>query len=133
MEKNFIFVDFENMRHLNPADIKEDTRILVFVGHNQNKSSLDFAMDTLDKVSSIELIKVKRDITLKQKNALDFFIAHYLGIFIEKHDTLRLNYSIYSDDHGFDPLIKHLQGNHISIKRTGKKNIPKKQKQNQHG
>ena len=128
MEKNIILVDFENMQYLDPSDLKEDTKILVFIGHNQTKKSINFTMENIEKVSSIELIKIKRDINVEQKNALDFFIAHYLGIFIEKHSLLNLNYIIYSDDHGFDPLIKHLKGNNIQIKREDKKILSKKTK-----
>jgi hypothetical protein len=126
MEKNIILVDFENIQYIHPADIQENAKVIVFAGHKQNKRSLSFTMEILDKVSSIELVKIKRDITVEQKNALDFFIAHYLGIFIEKYRHLDLHYTIYSDDHGFDPLIKHLKGNNISIERTDK-NIPQKE------
>jgi hypothetical protein len=127
MEKNIIFMDFENMQYITKDDIKPDTKIIVFVGHNQNKISMKFTMEHLDNVSSIDLIKIKRDVNVEQKNALDFFISHYLGIFIEKYISLDLNYIIYSDDQGFDPLIKHLLNNDIKIKRMGKNILEKNQ------
>jgi hypothetical protein len=121
MEKNIILVDFENMQYINAEDIRPDTKIIVFVGYKQNKAAINFAIEKLENVSSIDLIKIKRDINVEQKNALDFFIAHYLGIFIEKYNLQNLNYIVYSDDQGFDPLIKHLTGNNISIKKIDKK------------
>jgi hypothetical protein len=117
VEKNIIFIDFENLQYIKEIDIKPDTKIIVLVGLNQNKSAINFAINKLDYISSIELIQTKRNVNIKQENALDFFIAHYLGIYLEKYFTLNLNYLIYSNDKGFDPLIKHLVGNNVSVKR----------------
>jgi hypothetical protein len=70
----------------------------------------------MDNVSSIKLIKVK----VSGKNALDFFIAYYLGVYIRKDKNI--NFIIISDDKGYDALIKHLSENEISIKRIKYKN-----------
>jgi hypothetical protein len=51
-----------------------------------------------------------------------------LGIYTEKYNLLDLNYIVYSNDPGYDPLIKHLSENNIRIRREDK-NIPIKIKQ----
>jgi len=106
-----IFVDFENFADITD-DIKEaDAKIIVFVGMNQAKKSFTFAKDLLDSVSSVELLKVKGT----GKNALDFFIAYYLGIYTREYKNTQ--FTICSNDQGYDPLIKHLSENGINIKR----------------
>jgi hypothetical protein len=44
-----------------------NTKIIVLVGYNQNRKAINFSMENLDNVSSIELIKVKRNIKVDQK------------------------------------------------------------------
>jgi hypothetical protein len=78
----------------------------------------------LDNVSSVELLKVKG----QGKNALDFFIAYYLGVYTNRNKELK--FTICSNDQGYDPLIKHLGENGINITRrktdNGQKNIENK-------
>lgn len=48
-------------------------------------------------------------------NALDFHIAYYLGQWTMRDP--QANFLIVSKDTGFDPLITHLSGNGIQVKR----------------
>jgi len=136
MYNEIIFVDFENFTQIIEDIKKADAKIIVLVGLNQANKSFAFAKDLLNNVSSIELLKVKG----QGKNALDFFIAYYLGVHTNRSKDLR--FTICSNDQGYDPLIKHLSENGIDIKRLeanrgGKiiqneskiKNIPKTPKQ----
>jgi hypothetical protein len=106
-----IFVDFENFANITDDIKKTDAKIIVLVGMNQAKKSFAFASELLDSVSSVELLKVKGT----GKNALDFFIAYYLGIYTSRYKNLK--FTICSNDLGYDPLIKHLSENGITIKR----------------
>jgi hypothetical protein len=119
MFNEVIFVDFENFANTADNIKNADAKIIVLVGKNQNKKSFDFANELLDSVSSVELLKVKET----GKNALDFFIAYYLGIYTSRYKNIK--FTICSNDRGYDPLIKHLSDNGISIKRleTHKKQI----------
>jgi len=111
MFNEIIFVDFENFANITDDIKKADAKIIVLVGMNQDKKSFAFAKELLDSVSSVELLKVKGT----GKNALDFFIAYYLGIYTSRDKNIK--FTICSNDCGYDPLIKHLSDNGISIKR----------------
>jgi hypothetical protein len=111
MFNEIIFVDFENFTKIIDGIKRIDAKIIVLVGLNQDKKAFNFAEKLLDYVSSIELLKVKG----VGKNALDFFITYYLGIYISRNKELK--FTICSNDQGYDPLIKHLSENRINIKR----------------
>jgi len=111
MFREIIFVDFENFTKIMDNIKKTDAKIIVLVGLNQANKSFIFAKELLDSVSSVELLKVKG----VGKNALDFFIAYYLGIYSSRNRELK--FTICSNDQGYDPLIKHLSENGINIKR----------------
>jgi type IV secretory pathway VirB4 component len=49
------------------------------------------------------------------RNALDFHIAYYLGELAAKAPDAQFH--VVSKDTGFDPLIKHLQGKGIQVRR----------------
>ncbi|MHC6203260.1 PIN domain-containing protein [Breznakiellaceae bacterium SP9] len=119
MYKSLVFVDFENLQEINDKMVTSETKIIILVGLNLNKKSLEVAKELLDKVSSIELIKVKG----QGNNALDFFIAFYLGKYVESNRNM--NFAICSNDQGYDPLIKHLKEDGISIQRVDNKDSVK--------
>jgi hypothetical protein len=120
MENNIIFIDFENIQYIDNDLLKPNTKIIVMVGLNQNDMSIKFVKQNMDNVSSIKMIKVKA----QGKNALDFFIAYYLGVYIKRNKNK--NFIIVSNDGGYDALIKHLSENEISIKRKEYKKFDEK-------
>jgi len=120
MFNEIIFVDFENFTKIIDDIKKKDAKIVVLVGLHQAKKSFDFADKLLDSVYSIELLKVKAS---GEKNALDFFITYYLGVYTSSNKKLK--FTICSNDKGYDPLIKHLCDNKIIIKRLEFRNEPK--------
>jgi len=79
MYKPVIFVDFENLQDIDTSIIKTETKIIVMVGLNQDNKAFEFAKNLFNNVSSIELIKVNG----RGNNALDFFIAFYLGKYFD--------------------------------------------------
>jgi hypothetical protein len=111
--KSIVFMDFENLQKLDAKLLNSEIKIIVLIGLAQEKNAIEFVKNVLQNVSSIELIKVNG----KGKNALDFFIAFYLGKYFESIKDL--NIIIHSKDTGYDPLIKYLDGYCKSIKRIG--------------
>lgn len=78
------------------------TKVMIIVGEDQKKVPIDLVKSTQPFGESFEWIQVEG----KGKNALDFFIAYYLGRIIS--ETPKKRYIVYSKDTGFDPLIGHL-------------------------
>jgi len=111
MYKSIIFVDFENLQKINTSLINTKTKIIIMVGLDQDNKAFEFAKNLFNNVSSIELIKVNG----RGSNALDFFIAFYLGKYFNNIKEAEI--IIFSNDTGYDQLIKHLNGYGISIKR----------------
>jgi len=120
MFNEIVFVDFENFTEIIDDIKKINAKIVVLVGLHQAKRSFDFADKLLDSVYSVELLKVKAN---GEKDALDFFIAYYLGVYTNSNKKLK--FTICSNDKGYDPLINHLRGNGINIKRLEFRNEPK--------
>ena len=119
MYDEIIFVDFENFTQIKEDMKRSNAKILVLVGVKQSNKAFSFSKVLLDSVSSIELLKVKG----QGKNALDFFIAYYLGVYTEKNKKIK--FTICSNDQGYDPLIKHLKENGIDIARLETDSEPK--------
>jgi hypothetical protein len=114
MYESIIFVDFENMQQINDDIITPESKVIIFVGLNQEKKAVAATKELLKKVASIELIKVNG----QGPNALDFFITFYLGVYIDRIITVKeTNITICSNDTGYDPLITHLKNNGILIQR----------------
>jgi hypothetical protein len=111
MFNEIIFVDFENFTKIIDDIKKKDAKIVVLAGLKQADKPFTYAKELLDSVSSVELLKVKAT----GKNALDFFIAYYLGVYTSRNKELK--FKICSNDKGYDPLITHLHENGISIER----------------
>jgi hypothetical protein len=119
-----VFIDFENLQKIDADLIKAESKIIIFVGLNQENKSVDYTKEllTLKKVTSIELIKVNG----RGHNALDFLLTFYLGNYIEK--TYNCKIFICSKDTGYDPLIKHLNEKGISIQRIANQEENAKQR-----
>ena len=118
MKNNIIFVDFENIQNIKDEHLNKNSDIIILIGLDQDKKAYEYTKILLDKVSSVNLIKVNG----RGSNALDFFLILYLGINYEKIKNNNLIVYLYSDDKGYKPLIEHLQGKGISIEAVGKKN-----------
>jgi hypothetical protein len=122
MYKSVVFVDFENIQKIDADLVNPKTKIIVIVGLNQDKKAFEFAKNLFNNVASIELIKVNG----QGPNALDIFIAFYVGKYFENIKESEI--VILSNDSDYDPLIKHLDGYGISIKN--KKIVSNENKKN---
>ena len=108
----YVLVDFENVQPRNLELLKDyPFRVLVFIGANQTKFPRHFvvAMQALGEQADYV------EIAGSGPNALDFHIAYYIGELAAKDPDA--DFHIISKDRGFDPLIRHLKGKKIRVRR----------------
>ncbi len=112
MPSNYVLIDFENVQPKNLSILADHLfKVLVFIGANQSKvpRHVAVAMQSLgDRAKYVE-------IDGSGPNALDFHIAYYIGE-LSAADPAG-SFHIISKDKGFDPLIRHLKGKKIRIRR----------------
>lgn len=120
MRTNFVLIDFESVQPESLAALEQDHfKIIVFVGANQTRVSVDVATALQRRGTSAEYIRISGN----GKNALDFHIAYYIGKLAAQDPTAYFH--IISKDTGFDPLIQHLKSKGIFAARsTGIADIP---------
>ncbi len=113
MRTTYILIDYENVQPDRLHQLAHDHfKIYVFVGLSQTKLSFETA-DSLQRLGTrAEYIKISGNGT----NALDFHIAYYIGRLAASDP--KAFFHIVSKDSGFDPLIKHLKSNGISVNRV---------------
>ncbi len=97
-----VLVDYENIQNLDGIDKISDYEIKILVGKNQTKVPIDLVLQTQQLGKSLEWLKVNG----QGKNALDFYIAYYIGKYIEANKYSA--FVIVSKDTGYDPLIEHI-------------------------
>ncbi len=112
MPTNYVLIDFENVQPKNLSILAAHPfKVFVFIGANQTKlpRHVAVAMQALgDRARYVE-------IDGSGPNALDFHIAYYIGELAAADPTG--NFHIISKDKGFDPLIRHLKGKKIQVRR----------------
>ncbi len=102
MEKRVLLVDFENIQDFDLSKIDGSFRIVVFAGKNQNKISMQTVIKNQKLGSRLEWKQIEGT----GKNALDFYMAYYLGK-IFQHDPA-MEVVILSKDKGFNSLISEI-------------------------
>jgi hypothetical protein len=109
--EEYLYIDYENVQDVNIDVIKKTLKVTIIVGQDQTKVPFDLVQKTQPFGSAVEWIQVNG----KGRNALDFFIAFFLGrdAALDREKT----FIIYSKDTGYDPLISHLKMNGIKAKR----------------
>jgi len=109
---NYVLIDFENVQPKNLNILASHPfKVLVFIGASQTKvpRHVAVAMQALgDKAKYVE-------IDGNGPNALDFHIAYYIGELAAADPAG--HFHIISKDRGFDPLIRHLKGKNIQVRR----------------
>ena len=113
MPTNYVLIDFENVQPKNLNLLKDHPfKVFVFIGANQTKvpRHVAVAMQSLgEKAQYVE-------IDGSGPNALDFHIAYYIGE-LSAADP-KGSYHVISKDKGFDPLIRHLKGKKLKVRRA---------------
>lgn len=112
MPTKYVLIDFENVQPKNLEILASHPfNVFVFIGANQVKVPRYVAvgMQMLgDRARYVE-------IDGSGPNALDFHIAYYMGE-LSAADP-KGSFHIISKDKGFDPLIRHLKGKKIQVRR----------------
>ena len=110
---HFHLIDFENVQCKTVGDLRPgDCCIKVFLGVNQTKLLVDFVKTLQPFGSDVEYIEISGT----GSNALDFHIAFYVGRLSQQFPGA--DFTIVSNDTGFDPLIVHFAKLGISCKRA---------------
>jgi hypothetical protein len=113
MKTNYVLVDYENVKVAHVERLCDERfRVVLFLGIHDTKLPVDLviAMQQLrDRGSYVVLEAAGR-------NALDFYIAYYLGALAAKDPAGFFH--IVSKDTGFDPLIRHLKTQGIACARS---------------
>ena len=113
MKTDYVLVDFENVQPKNMGLLHGGPyKIKIFVGANQAKIPLELARALQALGPNAEYMQIDGT----GANALDFHIAYYLGRLAS--DNPGANFHLISKDRGFDPLIKHLNAQKISCRRS---------------
>jgi hypothetical protein len=112
MNESLLLVDYENVGRVELATIPKGVRVLLFFGTSQKSVPTTFLKSALKLGERF----VPIDVEGRGKNALDFHIAVYLGEYLAKAPTTGC--MILSKDKGFDPLVKHLAGRHLAVRRV---------------
>lgn len=109
---NHVFVDFENVQKIDPTIFDNKTvSFTLLLGPSQKKLDADLVEKLLTHTGSVQLIRL----TEPGRNALDFALAYYLGRTV-LGDPAGF-FHIVSMDKGYDPLIQHLRGQHVRVRR----------------
>ena len=109
---NYILIDFENVQPKNLELLEGHSfKVLVFVGANQTKVPIKLAKALQALGKKGEYIEISGN----GQNALDFHIAYYIGRLAA--DDPKAHFHVISRDKGFDPLIRHLKGRNIEVRR----------------
>jgi hypothetical protein len=109
---NHVFVDFENVRGVDPAIIGAKTvHLTLLLGASQTKLEAALVENLLQHAATVKLVRLASS----GRNALDFTLAYYLGRAVLADPCGYFH--IVSKDTGYDPLIEHLRGKHIHARR----------------
>jgi PIN domain len=112
MRTNYVLIDFENLQpELIEALNLEHFRVLVFLGANQPKVSVEFASMLQPLGARASYMRIKGS----GRNALDFHVAFYMGELLAKDPTAVFH--IIAADSGYDPLIQHLRDRQVFAHR----------------
>ncbi len=108
---DYLYIDYENVQDIKVDVIKKVANVKIILGQDQNKVPIELVQRTQPLGDAVEWIQVNG----RGRNALDFFIAFFLGrdIALNKDKA----FIIYSKDTGYDPLINYLKKNGVKIKR----------------
>jgi hypothetical protein len=109
--EEYLYIDYENVHDVKVEVIKKTIKVMIIVGKDQLKVPIDLVQKTQPFGNAVEWIRVNG----KGRNALDFFIAFFLGKDVAA--DREKSFIIYSKDTGYDPLINHLKKSGIKAKR----------------
>ena len=109
---NHIFVDYENIKSVDPAIFGIEKATFTLVLGPQNRA-LDVSLIELmlTRAAAVELIRLSE----AGRNAVDFALVYYLGRKVASDSAS--HFHLISKDTGYDPLIEHLRSRHLRVRR----------------
>lgn len=112
LRTNYVLIDFENLQPelLDALDL-EHFRVLVFIGTNQTKVTVEFAALLQRLGTRAQYLRISG----AGRNALDFHIAFYIGELLAKDPTAVFH--VIAVDGGYDPLLQHLKDRKVLARR----------------
>ena len=109
---NHVFVDFENVRHVDFSLIgAKAVSFTLLLGARNTKLDVPLVEKLMEHAASVQLVRQ----TSSGRNALDFALSYYLGRAVLADPTAYFH--VVSGDKGFDPLIEHLRSRHVHARR----------------
>jgi hypothetical protein len=113
MRTNYVLIDYENVQPTSLSLLNgHPFKVMVFVGANQTKVSLDLAKTLQPMGGNADYVLINGN----GRNALDFHITFYLGELSTKDPAGFFH--LISKDTGFDPLVAHLKSRGIFAQRS---------------
>lgn len=110
--RNHVFVDFENVQKIDLSKIGiKSSHFTILLGPRQTKLDTDLVEKLIEHSDSVKMIRLESS----GKNALDFVLAYYVGRTTTAYPSTHIH--IVSRDTGFEPLIEHLNKQHIRAQR----------------
>jgi hypothetical protein len=109
--EEYLYIDYENVQDVKVDAITNKMKVMIVLGEDQTKVPIDLVQKTQPFGNAVKWIRVSG----KGRNALDFFIAFFLGKDVA--EDRNKTFIIYSKDNGYDPLINHLRKSGINAKR----------------
>lgn len=113
MKTDYVLIDFENVQ---PKELSllagHRFKVMVFVGQNQGRVPFELAKALQAMGQNAEYVQISGS----GHNALDFHIAFHLGELASKYPDSYFH--VISKDKGFDPLVRHLKGRGINVRRV---------------
>jgi hypothetical protein len=112
MPRSVLLVDLENVQKVDLSRVPPEAHVMIFYGITQKKLPEELVVQAQPLGARLTWIKISG----QGPNALDFHIAYYLGREFALHRDARC--AILSRDLGFDPLVRHLQTQHLECRRV---------------
>lgn len=109
--KSIMLVDYENVQDVEIATIPSKYKVIIYVGSNQKTVPIERVAAMQKYGGRIQWEQVAG----MGSNALDFYIACYLGQVLVTDKTISC--VVLSKDKGFDPLLRHLKGKGLNCRR----------------
>jgi PIN domain len=113
LKTNHVLIDYENVQVKSLELLQADYfRVHIFLGTNNTKLSRDLAVAVQSMGARAQYV----ELSSSGPNALDFYIAYYLGqLVLQEPEGF---FHIISKDKGFDPLVEHLKTRSIRSARS---------------
>jgi hypothetical protein len=111
LRMNHIFIDYENMKTVDPEILGiERTTFTLLLGPQNKKIDVSVVQKLLERAGSVELVRLEK----QGRNAVDLTLAYYLGRKVAGDSAAYFHVVAADSDYG--PLIEHLRSRHVHVR-----------------